>query len=567
MKILNYLLKKQGAIILCCSVVIALLLSILTMTSPTPENRDNRFSAERAYSHLEVIAQKQHSVFDTNEIEDVRNYLTRTISAFENIQSIKVDHRPIEIFNHKTHAREWIDVQNMYAVIPGTSGTYLLIMAHYDSCPYKEKYGVATDGAYGAADDGYGVATMLEIMRLLNDYAAENKLVNGIKFAFTDAEEVALGGATALVNEFSHWLKDVNIVVNLEARGNKGPLYMFQTSDKNYKLIDFYSHARLPFSFSIAADVYQYLPNDTDFTPFLKEGYSGLNFSTLNSLKYYHTPYDNLDNACKATIQFYGNQIYPLVTEYMTKERYSAFNSFVSNHNAVFFTLSPSILIYYTQTISWIFSVIVALGMVAIAFFAIRKKALSWIKALLALGIWTGYLLVAAALGLLLAMLTGWITGHRFNLMYMPNVPFDLGLVVICATLVLVAGLLAAKLCKKLKCSFLEIFSGASLIIILLNFIFALLLHGGTYLFVWPAAFMLGIMSIHLFFSPDKRVPAIVWHIFHVFAVVVSIILYTTLIYSLFLALTFGALAIVLLFTALLACVLVPCGLSLVVGK
>ena len=157
-----------------------LLLSIFIMTSPTPQNRDDWFSAERAYHHLEVIAQKQHSAFDLNEIEDVRSYLEKTMDAFGKVKWERVKHHQMELYNPAKSAREWIDVDNIYAETQGESGTYMLLMAHYDSCPYKEKYGVSAEGSYGAADDGYGVVAMLEVMRLLNNYtAAGNTLVNG----------------------------------------------------------------------------------------------------------------------------------------------------------------------------------------------------------------------------------------------------------------------------------------------------------------------------------------------------------------------------------------------------
>ena len=548
---------RTSSTIISLTLIAAILVSICTMTSPTPKDQINGFSAERAYRHLEFIAQKQHSVFDLQEIEEVRNYLEETIDAFENVRWTRIKHPQIEVLNHKIRAREPIDIDNIYAEIPGTSGRYLLLVAHFDSCPYKEKYGVATDGSYGAADDGYGLATMLEIMRLLNDYAAENELINGVKFAFTDAEEVALGGATALVKEFSYWLQDVNIVLNLEARGNKGPLYMFQTGDNNYKLVDFYRHARLPFSFSITAEVYRHLPNDTDFTPFLKAGYTGLNFATLNSLKYYHTPFDNLDNAHKPTLQFYGEQIYPLVKEYINHERYGASNAFVSNNNAVFFTLLPGVIIYYSQILSWIFVVFATLSMIAITYFAIRKKRLSWKKSLLALCVWAGYLLVAAIVGYLLALCTGWLTGNTFKITYMPNVPFDMGLTVIFVVFILAAALFVAKGCRKLTCSFLEILCGATWLMIVLNTVFAFLLHGGTYLFIWPAAFMMAILTLYLFFSATKKRQVICRQLLQALAVLTTSILYITLIYSLFLALTFGALAVVLLFTSVWGYVLV----------
>ena len=543
----------------CVSVIAALLLCISIMRSPAPKDSDDWFSAERAFQHIEVIAQKQHSVFNLHEIEEVRNYLEEKIDAFANVRWERVKHAQIEVYNHKTREREWIDVDNIYAEIPGASGTYMLLMSHFDSCPYKEKYGVATEGAYGAADDGYGMAAMLEIMRLLNDYAATNTLVNGVKFAFTDAEEVALGGAKALVHEYAHWLNDVNIVLNLEARGNKGPLYMFQTSDKNYKLIDFYSRSRLPFSFSVAADVYKHLPNDTDFTPFLNEGYAGLNFSTLNSLKYYHTPEDNLDNADKAALQFYGEQIYPLVKQYIDSERYSGNDYFVSNSNAVFFTLFPGVLVFYPQAASWALTVIATLCAVVLACIAVRRKATSWKKALVACGIWTGLILLSAIAGLLLAMFIGFVTGNKFNLMFMPYVPFDFGLTLIFATLVLAAAVFAAKLCRKLKCNACETLCGAILLLLVFNTASAFLLHGGTYLFVLPAIFLSGIFAVNLFCPSDKK-----WwhHAVQAFAVLVISIMYMTLIYSLFLALSFGALAVILLFAGLYGCALAPCRLN-----
>ncbi len=541
---------------LCCALIAALLLSIFTMASPVPKSQDDWFSAGRAFNHLKVIAKNQHSVFDLNEIEEVRSYLEETINAFPNVKSTTVKHNQFEVLDQKTGTNKWIEVNNIYAEIPGTSGTSILLMAHYDSSPYKIKYGVSSEGSSGAADDGYGVTTLLEIMRLLNDYATENKLTNGVKFAFTDAEEVGLGGAKSLVGEYAHWIEDVNMVINLEARGNKGPLYLFQTSGKNDKLIDFYSHSRLPFSFSIAADVYKHLPSDTDFTPFLSAGYAGLNFSTLNSLKYYHTPLDNLNNADKAALQFYGEQVYPLIKEYISKEQYSAPDAFVSENDAVFFTLLPGVLVYYSQPFSWILTIIVTLCAIVIAFLSIKKKEISWKKTLLAFGIWMGYLLVSAIAGLLLAKFTGIVTGNPFILTFMPHVPFDLGFVILFTTLVLAAGVFVAKFCRKLKCGNNETLGGAVLLILFFNSVFAFLLHGGTYLFVFPAFFMLTILALNLFLPSGKRWWRLVWQ---AFGILVISILYIMLIYSLFLALTFGALAVMLLFAGLWGVVVVSC--------
>ncbi|MDR2584864.1 MAG: M28 family peptidase [Prevotellaceae bacterium] len=554
---MEQLCKKTNIAVLCGSIAIALVLSIIMLSSPKPKEKDDWFSAVKAWNHLQATAKHRHSVFELEQIEEVRCYIQETIDSYESVQWARVQHPQIEVKNQKTDTKEWIDIHNIYAEIPGTSGASMLLMAHYDSSPYKEKYGVGTDGSFGAADDGYGIATMLEIVRLMNDYAATYPLVNGIKFAFTDAEEVALGGADALVNKFSYWLKGVNVVMNLEARGNKGPLYMFQTSDNNLKLIDFYSRTHLPFAFSIAAEVYKRLPNDTDFTPFLQGGFSGLNFATLNSLKYYHTPEDNLDNADLATLQFYGEQLFPLVKEYAISERYSGNDSFVSNSNAVFFTLLPGLLVHYSQQVSWIILLLAALSFAVIVCIAIRKKSISLSKALLSFGLWTAYLLVSAVVGFLLAKFIGYITGNRFSLMNMPYVPFDLGFVIIFAAIVIVLGFFVANRCKKIKCRSSDTIVGASLLFTLLGILFAFLLHGGTYLFVWPAIFFMGILDIHIFNPLQKRRQWIWKYTLQAFSTIVVSIMYIALIYSLFLALTFGALAVVLLFTALWGCALV----------
>ena len=557
-RLLNYLSKRTGIIILCGISILALFICFCTLSSPKPKSGDDSFSAKRAYHHLHSIAHKQHSVFDTLEIENIRIYLQEEIDRFEHIKWERVKHHPITGTNQKKRSKELINIHNIYAEIPGQSGSFMLLVAHYDSSPYKEKYGVGTDGSFGAADDGYGITTLLEIMRLLNDYAASNTLVNGVKFAFTDAEEVALGGAIALIKEHSHWLRDVSVVLNLEARGNKGPLYMFQTSDLNNNLIKFYSRTHLPFSFSVAADVYHYLPNDTDFTPFIGAGFQGLNFATLNNLKYYHTPEDNLHNADMATIQFYGEQIFPLVLEYINNPLYSNHDHFISKNSAVFFTLFPGFLIHYSQTLSWIFILITSILAIICILIASKKRAVSPKKILLSLCILILFLLCTVILGYFATKGIGALTHNRFDLFYMPYVPFDYGFTIILALLVIVAGFYSFQLCLILKCSFTDFTLGVIILFLFLTLISAFILHGATYLFQWPTILMIALL-IHNLLYPLATKWQLIWKYFlSALSILIVIILYTFLIYSLFLALTFGSMAIILLFVAICTASLVP---------
>ncbi|MBM6838932.1 M20/M25/M40 family metallo-hydrolase, partial [Clostridium saudiense] len=177
-------------------------------------------------------------------------------------------------------------INNIYAKIDGKNGengSYIMLASHYDSSPKKRS---GEDGeSKGAADAGYGVSTILEIVRVIKESGQE--LENGIKILITDGEEMGLMGAKEEMNNNFGLYENVNFVVNLEARGIKGPALMFETSSNNKKVIDLYKKANLPVSYSLAADVYNKMPNGSDFTEFKNAGLPGINFAVLNDLDYY----------------------------------------------------------------------------------------------------------------------------------------------------------------------------------------------------------------------------------------------------------------------------------------
>jgi hypothetical protein len=258
----------------------------------TKNTSSKKFSVENMVKHVESISKEEHSVFCKEELDDVRNYIVEALNSY-NVDNEMVSHGIKNLYNRETNSVEECEIKNIYAEIPGKSGVNVLLLAHFDSSPYKIKYGQVTNNSHGAFDDGYGISTLLEIARV---YAQENDLVNGIKLAFLDAEEVSLDGAYSLYEQNREWLNDVNVVINVESRGNTGPVYLFETSKNNSKLIDFYQNAGFPFSFSVAADVYSMMPNDTDLSVFLDNGFNCMNLATLDGLKYYHTEQDNFSN-------------------------------------------------------------------------------------------------------------------------------------------------------------------------------------------------------------------------------------------------------------------------------
>jgi hypothetical protein len=177
-------------------------------------------------------------------------------------------------------------------VAPGT-GKAILLMAHTDSVA----------AGPGAGDDSAGVATILETIRALK---ARGAAPHPVTVLFTDGEEDGLLGAAA-------WLRDgaararVGAVVNMEARGNQGPSYLFQTSKGDAGLIGLYakgvSHVAAS---SLYAEIYKFMPNDTDMTPFLAAGIPGANFAFVGNVAQYHTPLDRRENIDPRSLQQHG---------------------------------------------------------------------------------------------------------------------------------------------------------------------------------------------------------------------------------------------------------------------
>lgn len=178
---------------------------------------------------------------------------------------------------------------NIVARLPGRiPGRAVALVAHYDSVP----------NGNGAAEDAASVAAILETVRALR---SEAPLRNDVIVLLTDGEEAGLIGARTFV-ENDEWAREIALVLNFEFRGNRGPVYMFQTSEGNAALIRGFAQAPQSIGSSLMSEIYRRLPNDTDMTVFLKRGYRGMNFAAIDGLEYYHSPLDRTDAIPEETI-------------------------------------------------------------------------------------------------------------------------------------------------------------------------------------------------------------------------------------------------------------------------
>ncbi|HWY62571.1 MAG TPA: M20/M25/M40 family metallo-hydrolase [Rhizomicrobium sp.] len=277
--------------------------------------------------------------------------------------------------------------------IPG-EGKAILLVAHLDSVA----------AGPGASDDASGVATILETIRALK---TDPKTVHHPVIAlFTDGEESGLLGAALFLRD-PGWRARVGVVVNVEARGTSGPSYLFQTSGGDMNLVGLYAQSvALPRASSLYGEIYHYLPNDTDLTPFLNAGFTGYNFAFIGNVAAYHTGLDTIANLDPVSLQSQGDNVLELARGLQSRD---------------FAALSGEDGIYFDVLGRWLprAPVRLALPLAVIAFFlvflagrlSIRPRA-SPRRRVLALLMPPLLLTGCVAMGFVLAGLAGLISGE-----------------------------------------------------------------------------------------------------------------------------------------------------------
>ena len=159
----------------------------------------------------------------------------------------------------------------------------------------------------GASDDGSGVATILETIRALK--ASPGTARHPVIALFTDGEELGLLGASLFLRDPA-WQSRIGVVINVEARGTRGTSYLFQTSGADAEMVDLYARSvARPAASSLYGEIYRYLPNDTDLTPFLQAGFKGYNFAFIGGVADYHTGRDTIANLDPAALQGQGDNV------------------------------------------------------------------------------------------------------------------------------------------------------------------------------------------------------------------------------------------------------------------
>ncbi|KAH8384739.1 hypothetical protein KR093_007129, partial [Drosophila rubida] len=331
------------------------------------EASSGEFIGERAYNTLgnlvnigtKVVGSNTNEVstvvFLLNEIADIKKDMLADLYSLEvNVQQTSGAFRYAHLLNM------YQGVQNVVVKLSSlnsTSESYLLINSHFDT--------VVTSP--GAGDDGFMVATMLEVLRVMATTA--KYFEHPVVFLFNGAEEAALQASHGFITQHK-WAPNCKALINLDAAGSGGREFLFQSGPSHPWLVNYYKQsAKHPGATTLGEEVFQagLIPSDTDFAAFVEFGkipgkqlpplcqqsvqlleFSGLDIAQGMNGFIYHTKYDRLDVIPRGSIQNTGDNILGLVRALANAPEMYNTQAYETGH-AVFFDFLGLFFVSYSE--------------------------------------------------------------------------------------------------------------------------------------------------------------------------------------------------------------------------
>ncbi|QDZ09084.1 M20/M25/M40 family metallo-hydrolase [Sphingomonas panacisoli] len=341
------------------AIVGAVILAVVSTTPPAPADGNapaDVFSAGRAMADIRSIARAPHP---TGSAEDasVRAYLSARLRSMG--MTVDMPTAAMSALAAKRLA-DWSKstvtppLTNIVAVLPGRDRTLpaVLLMAHHDS----------VWGSPGAADDGAGVASILETVRAIK---AQGQPARDLIVLLTDGEELGLEGAKAFFAGDPRRTR-VGVIVNLETRGGGGRASMFETGSDNGAMMALFGRSvARPVGTSLSVFIYKKLPNSTDYTVAKKLGVPGFNFAFIGRPGLYHSPLATPDALDQGALQDMGRQVLDLTRGLLAAPTLPG-----KAADSVFFDAFGLTFVSYAPAIGWL---ILGLGAVGYAAAAWRR--------------------------------------------------------------------------------------------------------------------------------------------------------------------------------------------------
>jgi len=344
------LLRDPAVLLLLCVLLAWGVYSGLQPPQPLPAETENSvFSAERAEILLHSLYfENLPHVSGSEQNAVLRDRILAMLETFGYEPEVQ------SRFHCRPEIGSCSPLENIVAVRKGEKqGSAILLTAHYDS----------TWAGPGVADDGAGVAAVLEIARML---ASAPSLEHDLIFLFTDAEELGLLGADAFAKHHELFA-NVRFVINLEARGAGGPSIMFETGEGNRRIIRSLEQSlERPIANSLSYEVYKRMPNDTDFSVYRDYNKPGFNFAFVGQPALYHSRIDDLSHLDLGSLQHHGQNAWAIL--HAMDARY--LEKVVSSEDAAYIDLFGHDLLHYPASSA----AGVALLLSVLTIIAIRKS-------------------------------------------------------------------------------------------------------------------------------------------------------------------------------------------------
>jgi Peptidase family M28 len=277
-----------AAIVALVALVVVVAVTPWDAPRPAPASAPaDRFSSARAMEALRVIAASPRPLGSPREAA-VRGFIYGRLESL----GLNPHVQRAEVVSAREPRVAGV-VHNVVARLAGRDPTRaVLLVAHYDSVPT----------APGAADDGSGVAALLETARALCSGAPPR---NDVIFLFTDGEERGLLGSQAFLED-DPWAYAAGVVLDFDSPGSSSPALMYETSPGNGRLVAAYLAAGHAYGSSLMYEVSRRQPVVSDFRPFVARGIPGMTFGMLDGPAFDHTAYDSVNAFHEAGLQHEG---------------------------------------------------------------------------------------------------------------------------------------------------------------------------------------------------------------------------------------------------------------------
>ena len=307
------------------------------------------FVEQNARAHVEMLAESIGSrAAGSPANASARAYIVDQLKLFG------YDVRVQETDARRSDLGRTARVANIIGILPGQRREGIGLVSHYDS----------RADTPGAGDDAFGVAVSLEAARVL---AARTDRQWTTFVLVTDAEEHGLMGAAALMND-SEVRDHLAAYINLEAVGTSGPSVLFQTGPANAWIVGPWARsAPNPRGGSYAIEIYNRLPNDTDFSILARHQVPGLNFAIIGNSQAYHTARDTSARVSGRVLRDTGENVVAIVADMQSRDITAR-----SAAEATYFDIGGTAALTYSARTAWILSLL-ALVLGAAAWFRVTR--------------------------------------------------------------------------------------------------------------------------------------------------------------------------------------------------